>query len=128
MANQIIDKALAFIGNTKMIRQVQTVNATVSSIASDTYTDVTISLSSYGFKSTPIVIPSSDGYLDTQVRSISATSVTLRAWNRTNGAHSGTVKAILIEFVGGGKTYSFIPRAMDSNHAYFVTLPEGGCA
>lgn len=101
MANQIIDKALAFIGNTKMIRQVQTVNATVSSTASDAYTDTTISLSTYGFKSTPIAIPTSDGYLDTQVRSISATSVTLRAWNHTGSSHSGTVKAILIELVGG---------------------------
>ena len=86
----------AIAGN---IRQVQTVSASQSSsLAVNTFgSSITMNLSSYGFKKTPIVVPQAQGWLEPRVVSVSTTSLVVQFYNAGNAAHTGGAKFALIE-------------------------------
>lgn len=81
------------------IRQVQTVSATQSSgVAVGSFgNDITINLSSYGFKKTPIVVPQPNGWLEPRVKSVSTTTLVVAFFNGGSSSHSGGGKFVLIE-------------------------------
>ena len=86
----------AIAGN---IKQVRTVSASQSSSLSvNTFgNNITINLSSYGFETTPIVVPQAQGWLEPRVVSVSATSLVVQFYNAGNAAHTGGAKFTLIE-------------------------------
>ena len=86
----------AIAGN---IKQVRTVSASQSSSLSvNTFgNNITINLSSYGFKTTPIVVPQAQGWLEPRLVSVSTTSLVVRFYNAGNAAHTGGAKFTLIE-------------------------------
>ena len=81
----------AIAGN---IKQVRTVSASQSSSLSvNTFGN----LSSYGFKTTPIVVPQAQGWLEPRLVSVSTTSLVVQFYNAGNAAHTGGAKFALIE-------------------------------
>lgn len=76
-----------------------TVQSSGVSLAADASSDSTISLTSYGFTNTPIAIPSSNGWSTTEIVSVTAKELKLRAWNFSSGSHTCYARALLIELI-----------------------------
>lgn len=68
-----------------------------TSLATNASADFTVSLSGYGFAKAPIAIPSSTGWSTTEIVSVTATELKLKAWNFSSGAHTCYARAILVE-------------------------------
>lgn len=81
-----------------LIRSINIVSAKTGMVSSGNFSNnVSVSISSMGFRKPPIGIPIASGYLEPRINSITTNTLNVGFYNGGAASHSGECKVLLIE-------------------------------